>query len=74
MLNKYRPKRFCVICNTEITGTRRIKTCENPDCIKKYKHLHYKTTLKEKICMKCGNLFNGTQKQKLCDECRKIIH
>ena len=74
MYNKYRPKRFCIICGKEISGTRRIKTCGCEDCIKQYNHLHYKETTKEKICEVCGVKFTGTYKQKNCEKCRKTSH
>ena len=74
MYNKYRPRRFCIICGTEISGTRRIKTCENENCIHEYKLLHYKEALQDKTCKKCGKTFKGTFKQCLCEDCRKASH
>lgn len=66
--NKYRHRRFCIICGTEISGTRRIKTCENENCIHEYKLLHYKEALQDKTCKKCGKTFKGTFKQCLCED------
>lgn len=74
MYNKYRPRRFCIICGTEISGTRRIKTCENENCIHEYKLLHYKEALQDKTCKQCGKTFKGTFKQCLCEDCRKASH
>ena len=72
-MNKYRPRRFCLICGKEISGTRRIKTCDSEECIKKYRLLHYKERIKEKKCKYCGKSFNGTNKQTVCEECKKKI-
>ena len=71
--NAPKEPRFCEICGTPIDnlpGQRRI--CKNPECEAEQKRRKYAQALKEKVCEKCGKTFMGTQKQKLCEECRNI--
>lgn len=70
---KIRPRmpRFCEVCGDpidDLPGQRRI--CKKQSCIDEQKRRKYKTSLKEKICRKCGKTFIGTIKQTCCEDCR----
>lgn len=63
--------RFCEVCGDpidDLPGQRRI--CKKQSCIDEQKRRKYKTSLKEKICRKCGKTFIGTIKQTCCEDCR----
>lgn len=63
-------ERYCVICGKDLTGTRRIKTCDSEEC-KRANRLHkYQERLHTKTCKYCGKEFLGKDKELLCDECK----
>lgn len=66
-------ERYCVICGKDLTGTRRIKTCESEECIRANKHLKYQQRLTEKVCKYCGKTFAGKDKELLCSECKGTL-
>ena len=65
--------RFCIICHSNINNLHHSRLlCENPDCHKQYQKDKYN---KQRLitCTKCGNLFYGTPKRLVCDECKKNV-
>lgn len=72
---KNNPHRYCIICGTcidELPAQQKI--CLNPECLKQRGANNYLSKLYIKKCEKCGKEFEGTAKQKLCEECRKNYH
>ena len=72
---KNNPHRYCIICGTCIDELpTQQKVCLKPECSKQRDANNYSSKLYIKTCAKCGKEFEGTAKQKLCEECRKVYH
>lgn len=65
-------KRNCIICGCDISMLpSQSKTCTNPECKKEKLRQNYKLHRYVKKCSICGIEFEGTQKQKVCEHCKK---
>lgn len=69
-------KRVCFNCGTSLEGYRKnSKTCKNPECKKAYNNWKarekYNSSLIEKECDYCGEIFLAKTKQTRCKNCSK---
>lgn len=73
-INSSEYHRYCEICGKNIDDLpKQRKICKDPNCAKEKGKIRYnQINLTEKICIYCGEKFQGTEKQKCCEKCRHI--